>query len=75
MAVPTVSKYKDLEIEIEKMYLITTTVPVIMGALGMIKKRTGKDIKILGSLSLYEIPKKWHLAELLICFVEYYEHD
>ena len=35
-----IDKYKDVEIEIEKMWhLKTTIVPVIMGALGMIKKR------------------------------------
>ena len=49
-------KYKDLEIEIEKMwYLKTSTVPVIVGALGMIKK--GRDKKHInkkpGSPSLY----------------------
>ena len=33
------SKYKDLEIEIEEMWhMKTKTVPVIIGALGMIKK-------------------------------------
>ena len=33
------SKYEDLEIEIEKMwYLKTTTVSLIVGTLGMIKK-------------------------------------
>eukprot|EP00794_Sanderia_malayensis_P001843 gene1843-2075_t len=39
------SKYKDLEIEIQKMWsLKTTTVPVIVGALGMIKKQTQKHL-------------------------------
>ena len=33
------NKYKDLEIEVERMWgLKTTTVPVVMGALGTIKK-------------------------------------
>ena len=33
------TKYKDLEIEVERMWgLKTTTVPVVMGALGTIKK-------------------------------------
>ena len=35
------SKYKDLEIEIAKMWKMKTkTIPVIVGALGMIKKGT-----------------------------------
>ena len=53
------SKYKDLKIEIEKMwYLKTTTVPVILGALGMIRKGTNKNItKIPSSPSLIEIQK------------------
>ena len=37
------SKYKDLEIEVTKMRkLKTKTIPVVIGALGMIKKRTQK---------------------------------
>lgn len=53
------SKYKDLEIEIEKMWnLKATTVPVIVGALGMIKKGTAKFVeKIPGQHSLCEIQK------------------
>ena len=53
------SKYKDLEIEIEKIWhLKTTTAPVIVGALGMIKKGTDKHTnKIPGCVSLYEIGK------------------
>ena len=39
-----ISKYKDLEIEIEKLCLKTTIVPVIEGALGMIQKRIYKYI-------------------------------
>ena len=36
-------KYKDMEIEIAKMWKIKTkTIPVIAGALGMIKKGTQK---------------------------------
>ena len=39
------SKYKDLEIEIVKIWKTKTkTIPVIAGALGMIKKGTQKDI-------------------------------
>ena len=53
------SKYKDLEIEIEKMWsLKATTVPVIVGALGMIKKGTHRYIeKLPGIHHLYEIQK------------------
>ena len=48
-----ISKYKHLYIEIEKMWHIKTTiVPVIVGALGMIKKGTDKYInKIPGTPS------------------------
>ena len=35
------SKYKDLEIEVTKMrHLKTTTLPVVIGALGMVAKTT-----------------------------------
>ena len=52
-----ISKYKDLKIEVEKIwYLKTYTMPVILGALGMIKKETDRHInKIPGSFILYEI--------------------
>ena len=48
-----INEYIDLEIEIKKMlHLKTTIVPVIVGALGMIKKDTDKYInKIPGSPS------------------------
>ena len=53
------SKYKDLEIEVEKMWhLKTTTIPVVVGALGLIKKGTNAFIeKIPGSPSLQEVQK------------------
>ena len=54
-----VAKYIDLEIEISKMWKMkTTTIPVIIGALGMIKKGT-KDLvaKIPGKSTLDEIQK------------------
>ena len=53
------SKYKDLEIEIEKMWkLQTVTVPVIVGALGLIKKGTQEHLnKIPGEHTLQEIQK------------------
>ena len=53
------SKYKDLDIEIAKMWKIKTkTIPVIVGALSMIKKGAQKYVnEIPGSLSLAEIQK------------------
>ena len=40
------SKYKDLEIEIERMWgMKTTTIPVVIGALGLIKKSLEKYTK------------------------------
>ena len=53
------SKYKDLEIEIAKMWKMKTkTIPVILGALGMIIKGTQKYVsEIPGNLSLAEIQK------------------
>ena len=53
------SKYKDLEIEIQKMWkLKASTVPVIVGALGMIKKRTEEFVNMIpGTPSLQEIQK------------------
>ena len=51
--------YKDLEIEIAKIWKMKTkTIPVIKGALGMIKKGTQKYVnEIPGNLSLAEIQK------------------
>lgn len=53
------SKYKDLQIEIEKMWeLKTTIVPVIIGALGMVKKGVDEYLnKIPGNPSLTEVQK------------------
>ena len=58
------SKYKDFEIEVEKLWhMKTVTVPVVIGALGMIKKGTEKYLeKIPGSPNLGER----HLQALLI---------
>ena len=48
-------------------HLEITTVPVIVGALGIIKKGIDKHInKVPGNLRLYEIQKKLHFAELFI---------
>ena len=54
------SKYKDLEIEVEKLWhMKTVTIPVVIGALGMIKKGTDKHLeKIPGSPNLDEMQKK-----------------
>ena len=62
------SKYKDLEIEVEKLWhMKTVTIPVVIGALGMIKKGTDKHLKkIPGSPNLDEMQKKKHLQALLI---------
>ena len=53
------SKYKDLEIEITKMWgLKTITVPVVIGALGVVKKGIEKHIdKILGKVNITELQK------------------
>ena len=53
------SKYKDLEIEIEGLWgMKTTTIPVILGALGLIKKGMEKYIsKIPGNNSIQEVQK------------------
>ena len=52
-------RYKDLEIEITRMWhLKATTITIIMGALGMIRKRTGKNIeKISGNRKFQELQK------------------
>ena len=53
------SKYKDLEIEITKMWgLKTITVPVVIGALGVVKKGIEKDIdKIPAKVNVTELQK------------------
>ena len=53
------SKYKDLEIEVTKMWQIKTTViPVIIGALGLVRKRMNDLLsKIPGKISIEEIQK------------------
>ena len=54
-------------------HLKITTVPIIVGALGIIKKGTDKYInKIAGSPKQYEIQKKLLFAELLVSLGEYY---
>ena len=53
------TKYKDLEIEVERMCgLKTTTVPVVMGALGTIKKdMENYTNKIPGNINIHELQK------------------
>ena len=53
------SKYKDLEIEIGTMWhLRARTIPVVIGTLGLVKKRTEDFLdKIPGNSSLQEIQK------------------
>jgi len=53
------NKYKDLEIEIERIWgLKTTTVPVVIGALGTIKKGMESYInKISGNINIHELQK------------------
>ena len=66
-------KYKDLEIEIEKMcHLRTTSVGVIVGALGMIKKGRDKHINMISTSSNQHDKKILHFAELLTSVVEFF---
>ena len=53
------SKYKDLDIEIVRMWgTRTTTIPVVIGALGVIKKGTDKFTnKIPGHIAIQEVQK------------------
>ena len=55
----TLSKYKDLQIEIERMWqLKTTVIPVVIGALGMVKKEVLNHLKLIpGEPNLQEIQK------------------
>ena len=52
-------KYEDLEIKIEKQWLMkTVTIPVVVGVLGMFKKGTEKHLEqIAGSPNLAEMQK------------------
>ena len=56
-AIEMFSKYKDLEIEISKMRKMKTIkIPVVIGALGVIKKGMRSNIeKITGKISLEEL--------------------
>ena len=54
-----ISKYKDLEIEVNRMWgMRTTVVPIVIGALGLIKKGTEKFTNnVPGYISIPEIQK------------------
>ena len=50
------SKYKDLEIEVEKMWhLKTTTIPLVAGTLGLIKKGTNAFIEKITIMDIANI--------------------
>ena len=53
------SKYKDLEIEVSKMWKMkTTTLPVVIGALGAIKEGMRLKVeKIPGTINIEELQK------------------
>ena len=53
------SKYKDLEIKIERMWgMKATTIPVVIGALGLLKKGLKKYTKqIPGNIKICELQK------------------
>ena len=54
-----ISKYKDLEIEISRMWSMKTeTIPVVIGALGLVKKGMDTYVeRIPGNISMYEVQK------------------
>ena len=53
------SKYKDLQIEVERIWqLKTSIIPIVVGAIELVKKGTAKHLeKIPGTQSLEEIQK------------------
>ena len=61
------SKYKDLEIEITRMWQMKTEIiPVVIGALGVIKKGSEKVVReILGNINPWEIQKTILLGKVL----------
>ena len=61
------SKYKDLEIEITRMWQMKTEIiPVVIGALGVIKKGSEKVVgEILGNINPWEIQKTILLGKVL----------
>ena len=61
------SKYKDLEIEITRMWQMKTEIiPVVIGALGVIKKGSEKVVReILRNINPWEIQKTILLGKVL----------
>ena len=57
-----ISKYKNLEMEVEKMwYLKTTTLPDVVKSLGVIKKGTNKHINlVVPAYMKYKICTLWN---------------
>ena len=52
------NKYKDLKIEVERMWgLKTTTVPVVMGTLGTIKDMENYTNEIPDNINIHELQK------------------
>ena len=57
------SKYEDREIEVEKMwYLKTTTEPVIVWSVGMIKRETDKLIN-----NIHDSPSQCKIQKIVLC--------
>ena len=61
------SKYKDLEIEVERMWGIKAkTIPIVIGALGLIKKEQEKYIQQIPSNIKYMNYRRSHYLEHLM---------
>ena len=63
--VEKIAKYKDLEIEISKMWnMKTNVIPVVIGALGLIRKRINRHVEqIPGSIRVEELQKNCTLTQ------------
>ena len=51
------NKYKDLKIEVERMWGLKTTVPVVMGTLGTIKDMENYTNEIPDNINIHELQK------------------
>ena len=62
------SKYKDIQIETERMWKLKTSVPIVVGALGLVKKEIAKHLeKMPGKQNLAEIHKNstyWYCTHI-----------